>query len=57
MGETASDRISSWTPGSRRREVLAWAAVGAIFVLGWGAYFGTLLSIAGFDGDWRGIAC
>ena len=57
MGETTSERISNWAPGSRRRSVLAWVAVGAILVLGWGAYLGTLLSIAGLDGDWRGIAC
>jgi hypothetical protein len=56
MGETTSERISSWTPGSRRRNFLAWAAVAAILVLGWGAYAGTLLSIAGLDG-WSGIAC
>jgi hypothetical protein len=56
MGETTSERISSWTPGSRRRKVLAWAAVAAILVLGWGAYAGTLLSIAGLHG-WSGIAC
>ena len=56
MGATTSERISSWTPGSRRRNVLAWAAVAAILVLGWGAYAGTLLSIAGLDG-WSGIAC
>ena len=56
MGETTSERISNWIPGSRRRNVLAWAAAGAILVLGWGAYAGTLLSIAGVDG-WSGIAC
>jgi hypothetical protein len=56
MGETTSERISDWIPGSRRRNVLAWAAAGAILVLGWGAYAGTLLSIAGVEG-WSGIAC
>ena len=56
MGETTSQRISYWTPGSRRRNVLAWAAAAVILVLGWGAYAGTLLSIAGLDG-WAGIAC
>lgn len=56
MGATTSQRISKWTPGSRTRSFLAWAAVAAILVLGWGAYAGTLLSIAGLDG-WSGIAC
>ena len=56
MGETMSGRISSWSPDSRRRTFLAWVAVAAILVLGWGAYAGTLLSIAGVDG-WSGIAC
>jgi hypothetical protein len=56
MGETTSERISDWIPGSRRRNVLAWAAAGAILVLGWGVYAGTLLSIAGVDG-WSGIVC
>lgn len=56
MGETTRKRISNWIPGSRRRNVLAWATVVAILVLGWGAYAGTLLSIAGAQG-WSGIAC
>ena len=56
MGETTSERISNWPPGSRSRTLLAWAAVAAILVLGWGAYAGTLLSIAGLDGL-AGIAC
>lgn len=56
MGETMSGRISSWSPASRGRTLLAWVAVAAILVLGWGAYAGTLLSIAGLDGL-AGIAC
>ena len=56
MGETTSERISSWIPTSRRRTLLAWAAVTAILILGWGAYAGTLLSIAGLDGL-AGITC
>ena len=56
MGETTSERNSSWAPASRRRNALAWAAVAAVMVLGWGAYAGTLLSMAGLDG-WSGIAC
>lgn len=56
MGETTNERISNWTPGSRRRTFLAWAAVAAVLILGWGAYAGTLLSIAGLDGL-AGIAC
>jgi len=56
MGETTSERISSWTPAGRRRTLLAWAAVAAVLVFGWGAYAGTLLSIAGLDGL-AGIAC
>ncbi len=56
MGETTREPISSWIPGSRRRNVLAGAAVAAILVLGWGAYAGTFLSIAGAQ-SWSGIAC
>lgn len=57
MGETTRTQISSWVPGSRRRSLVAWAAVVATLVLGWGAYAGTLLSLVGFDLDWRGIVC
>jgi hypothetical protein len=57
MGETTRTQISSWVPGSRRRSLVAWAAVIAILVLSWGAYAGTLLSLMGFDLDWRGIVC
>lgn len=57
MGETTSERVSNWTPGSRRRTLLAWAAVAAILILGWGAYAGTLLSTVEFDFGWRGVVC
>ncbi|MHA7222392.1 hypothetical protein ACX80S_08750 [Arthrobacter sp. RHLT1-20] len=56
MGEARIAQLSKWAPGDRSRTVLAWAAVTAILILGWGAYTGTVLSIAGFDG-WPGIAC
>jgi hypothetical protein len=56
MGETTSERLSRWAPASRRRAILAWAAVAATLALGWGAYTGTLLSVVGFDG-WSGFAC
>ena len=55
MGEATSVRLSKWAPASGRRTVLAWAEVAMILVLGWGAYTGTLLPIAGFGG-WPGIA-
>jgi len=55
--ETTRERIFKWMPGSRGRTLLAWAAVAAILVFGWGAYAGTLLSLVGFDLDWRGIVC
>jgi hypothetical protein len=56
-GETTRTQISGWATGSRRRSLIAWAAVVAILVLGWGAYAGTLLSLVGFDLEWRGIVC
>ena len=57
MGETTSERIFKWMPGSRRRTLLAWAVVAAILVFGWGACAGALLSLVGFDLGWRGIVC
>jgi hypothetical protein len=57
MGEATRAKLSDWAPGGHNRTLGAWTVTIFILVLAWGAYAGTLSSLAGFDLSWRAIVC